>query len=125
MRVVCEARPTTDKRPRRWPPAGGAATLDAMAPLLEPPSEEMLVLARALVRDPTVPPQVDDPALREAVRRVQERFDAYDEALIKQAREEGRDPLARDALESAIAHRIMEARLEVVAERDDPEPRAS
>ena len=124
MRVVCGYAAPAAKRPGRWPSVDGAATLGGM-PLLEPPSEEMLVLARALVRNPEVVPEVEDPVLQEAVRRVQARFDAYDEALIEQARQEGRDPLTRDALELAIAHRIMEARLEIVAERDDPEPRAS
>ena len=77
-------------------------------------SEEIVELARALVRGATL--QTHDPVLQVAVTRVKHSLDDYDDHLIAKAVSESDDSPSRQALESALARRIADEQLAVSTE---------
>jgi hypothetical protein len=106
-------------KPRRHVLAGADERLMPMA-LLPTPTEETLVAARALIREPKVFRPVGEESLRRAVEQIRTEFDEYDTRLIEKMGQEPDDSPSREAFAVALAQRISSTMQMVDAEAGLP-----
>ena len=83
--------------------------------LLSPPSDEILVVARALIYHPDVLPSVSDDALERAIQQVTGEMDEDYIARRERIKRGEAKPHTVEAFEYALAQRISSARLALSA----------